>query len=230
MKEKLILALKTKYSNLGFTDKAFEGVANFLVATVTEDSQIETAVSGVDPLLKSFQGDVDHRVNTAVKKATEGMVPKPDGVEPTKTDPVIPANETPTDKLLRETLEALKESNKQNGLLAERVAKIEGGAATVTRQSTLDVAIKDAPAAYKEIIMKNFKYVKDANQETFDSFLQETVDGLPAFTKSFNEDGLGRMPKPTISAKAETGGKTSSFIEQMKAVTEDTLAKKESGK
>lgn len=59
MKEKLIAALKTKYKNLGFGDKAFDGVAEYLSKTVTEDSQIETAIAGVEPILKSIQGDID---------------------------------------------------------------------------------------------------------------------------------------------------------------------------
>lgn len=59
MKEKIINALKTKYSNLGFGQKVFDGVASYLEKTVTEDSQIETVVTGVEPLLKAFQSDVD---------------------------------------------------------------------------------------------------------------------------------------------------------------------------
>lgn len=59
MKEKIISLLKTKYSNLGFGDKAFDGVADYLSKTVSEESQIETAIDGVEPLLKAFQSDID---------------------------------------------------------------------------------------------------------------------------------------------------------------------------
>ena len=59
MKEKLLLSLKTKYKTFGFGDKAFDGVADYLSKTVTEESQIETAISGVEGLLKAFQGDID---------------------------------------------------------------------------------------------------------------------------------------------------------------------------
>lgn len=59
MKEKILVALKTKYKTFGFGDKAFDGVADYLSKTVTEESQIETVVSGVEGLLKSFQGDID---------------------------------------------------------------------------------------------------------------------------------------------------------------------------
>ena len=47
MKEKILAALKTKYSNLGFGAKALDGVAAILEKSVTDESQIETAISGV---------------------------------------------------------------------------------------------------------------------------------------------------------------------------------------
>ena len=52
MKGKILVALKTKYKTFGFGDKAFDGVADYLSKTVTEESQIETAISGVEGLLK----------------------------------------------------------------------------------------------------------------------------------------------------------------------------------
>lgn len=63
MKVKIFEALKTKYSNLGFTKEVLEGVATQLSAFVTEDSQIETAVAGSENVLKSFQSFADSRVN-----------------------------------------------------------------------------------------------------------------------------------------------------------------------
>ena len=53
MKEKILVALKTKYKTFGFGDKAFDGVADYLSKTVAEESQIETAISGGEGL-KSF--------------------------------------------------------------------------------------------------------------------------------------------------------------------------------
>jgi len=59
MKEKILIALKNKYKTLGFGDKAFEGVSDYMSAQITEEAQIETAISGVESLLKAFQGDID---------------------------------------------------------------------------------------------------------------------------------------------------------------------------
>lgn len=63
MKEKITNALKTKYSNLGFSEKALDGVADYLSKTVSDESQIETVIGGVESLLKVFQSDAD-RVRT----------------------------------------------------------------------------------------------------------------------------------------------------------------------
>lgn len=61
MKEKIIAELKTAYATLGLSDEAFDGVASLLEKTVTEESQIATAIGGDDVkgLLKTIQGQVD---------------------------------------------------------------------------------------------------------------------------------------------------------------------------
>ena len=73
MKTKILAALKTKYSNLGLSDKAFDGVAALLVKTVTKDEEIETAVAGseVEVLLKSIQSSVDAERTKAAQAAKD---------------------------------------------------------------------------------------------------------------------------------------------------------------
>lgn len=73
MKTKILAALKTKYSNLGLSDKAFDGVAALLVKTVTKDEEIDTAVAGseVEVLLKSIQSSVDAERTKAAQAAKD---------------------------------------------------------------------------------------------------------------------------------------------------------------
>ena len=73
MKTKILAALKTKYSNLGLSEKAFDGVAALLVKTVTKEDEIESAVSGgeVETLLKSIQSSVDAERTKASKAAKD---------------------------------------------------------------------------------------------------------------------------------------------------------------
>lgn len=58
-KEKILLLLKTRYSNLGFSNKAFDGVADYLSKTVTDDTQAEIVINGIHPILRALQGDMD---------------------------------------------------------------------------------------------------------------------------------------------------------------------------
>lgn len=59
MKTKILDALKTKYANLGFNQKALDGVASVLEKTVKEESEINDAVANIEPLLRVFQSDID---------------------------------------------------------------------------------------------------------------------------------------------------------------------------
>lgn len=59
MKEKILNALKTKYSNLGLSEKAFDGVAEFYSKTITDESKIEEVVTGAQSMLTVMQGEAD---------------------------------------------------------------------------------------------------------------------------------------------------------------------------
>lgn len=88
MKEKILVALKTKYRNFGFGDKAFDGVADYLSKTVTEEGQIETAIGGVEGLLKAFQGDID-----TVRNEKSGLQKQLDELKNKNEDANPPANQ-----------------------------------------------------------------------------------------------------------------------------------------
>jgi hypothetical protein len=127
VKENILTALKTKYKNLGFGDKAFDGVADYLSITVTEESQLETAIGGVEPLLKAFQGDIDKRVTDAVaKKERELKAAQTPATPP--TPPAQPANqqdEVPAwAKAMMQKLETFERKETQAALTAKLKAKI----------------------------------------------------------------------------------------------------------
>lgn len=96
MKEKLLEALKTEYKNLGFGQKAFDGVADYLSKTIEKEEDISNAISGVGGLLKAFQGEVDtvRQEKSELQRKLETLNKEPD-VEPTKE---------PKDELLEQLL------------------------------------------------------------------------------------------------------------------------------
>lgn len=130
MKEKILESLKNKYSNLGFGQKAFDGVALYLEKTITDEAQIETAISGVEPLLKAFQSDID-KVRTEksalqlqleeLKKAAPVT-----GGEQAKTEPINqPFDiEALRDELLEKLREETRTALQQAQLAAQRSAMI----------------------------------------------------------------------------------------------------------
>lgn len=132
MKDKILSALKTKYKNLGFGDKAFEGVAEYLSRSVTEESQIETAIAGVETILKSFQGDIDkvrtekselQREYDELEKSQGGTSKKE--AEPDQMPDWFKAYKEEQDKKL-EALQGENEKIKKEKDLASRQSFISG--------------------------------------------------------------------------------------------------------
>ena len=69
MKEKIKNALKTEYAKMGLGDKAFDGVASFLVKTITKEEEIDGVIKSEDTknLLKAVQGETDSLRNRAAQ-------------------------------------------------------------------------------------------------------------------------------------------------------------------
>lgn len=135
MKDKILTALKNKYKTLGFGDKAFEGVADYLSTQITEEGQIETAAGGVEGLLKAFQGDIDkvrgEKSNLQKEfdelKAKQAETTKP--VEPPKDDldakiaaAIEAANKPLLDKL--QGYEAKEKQSEREGLIKRKATEL----------------------------------------------------------------------------------------------------------
>lgn len=106
MKEKILNLLRAKFQ--GTHTLVLDRVADHLSQTVTDETQLETAITGVEPLVKSFaeilQSETDRRVTDAQKKAEEAFRKKHNldengkpiqGTPPASTTP--PAGGNPDD-------------------------------------------------------------------------------------------------------------------------------------
>lgn len=69
MRQKILKALKTKYASKGLSEKALDGVAAFLEKTVTDEAQIDAAVSEahVESLVNIYQSEADALRNAKAK-------------------------------------------------------------------------------------------------------------------------------------------------------------------
>ena len=158
MKEKLLVALKTKYKTFGFGDKAFDGVADYLSKTVTEESQIETAISGVEGLLKAFQGDID-----TVRNEKSGLQKQLDELK-TKIENPNP-NPKPEDKtgdltkIIAETVSAAVKP------LSDKLAQFETEKSQATRQEQILAKAKEY--GVPETLAKRYSIPDDADLDTY---------------------------------------------------------------
>lgn len=157
MKQKLLEALKTKYKNLGFGEKAFDGVAEFLSKTVTEENQIETAVGGVDGLLKSFQGDTDvvrsekAELQKKLEALTEKPGDKPDDETPSWAKSILESNKALADRVTAFEAEKLKQ---ERGVLIASKAKEFGIPESIA--SKLNLADDADIDAYMQDLKQDF--------------------------------------------------------------------------
>lgn len=161
MKEKILVALKTKYKTFGFGDKAFDGVADYLSKTVTEESQIETAISGVEGLLKAFQGDID-----TVRNEKSGLQKQLDELKNKieKTDPKPNPNPKPEDKKddVPAWAQALIDSNKN---LSTELSALKQEKLQATLQEQILAKAKEY--GIPEILAKRYSIPEDADLDTY---------------------------------------------------------------
>lgn len=156
MKEKILVALKTKYKTFGFGDKAFDGVADYLSKTVTEESQIETAISGVEGLLKAFQGDID-----TVRNEKSGLQKQLDELK-TKIENPNPKPEDKTGDLTKIIAETVSAAVKP---LSDKLTQLETEKLQATRQEQILAKVKEY--GIPEILAKRYSIPDDADLDTY---------------------------------------------------------------
>lgn len=173
MKAKIAQALKTSYANMGLSEEAFNGVASLIEKTVTEESQIATAVAGdeVKNLLKVFQSSGDsHRseVSKLKKEFDEYKAAHPE----TKPEP------KPEESEFEKRLKALE----------ERAQAAEKKAADATLfnsvKARLEKDCKDAPILKQ--VLKGFSLLEN---ETEDAAVTRLTTEYNATVKEIRGEG-----------------------------------------
>lgn len=185
MKEKIRLALINKYKNLGYSDKAIEGLLAYLETIITDENQIETGVNGVEGMLKAFQSEIDSRVSTAVAKA-KGEGPKKEG-DPKKEEPVLVPDDAPA---------WAKALIQQNQTLMGKVTALETGTSANTRKQALEAKLKDVSQAVKDSVLKDFDRLNFKDEEDFTTWLGGKETDIAALEQTVANTGLGQQNKP----------------------------------
>lgn len=191
MKDKILTALKNRFKNLGFGDKAFDGVADYLSQTVTDENSIETAIGGVEPLLKSFQGDIDKRVSDAVAKTKAELEKK---TSPPSTPPVdsndistIVANAVKTAvEPLQQRIEGYEKRETQKTLQTKVLSSVREGLKSDAEKKGFDAWIKGRAVSVED-----------------ESKLEEVVTALQTGYLEFRQEMINQGVIPDVPAKGQ---------------------------
>lgn len=206
MKTKILSALKTKYANLGFNAKALDGVASVLEKTITEDSQIDDAVNGVEGLLRVFQADNDRsRTEYATLKAQHDELLKK---QSTQGNGGSPTNEPNNDEPAWFTAYKKEQEDKLNALKAESdILKAEK--AKNARMSLITSKAKELGIPEWRV-NEGFVIAEDADETAIASYLANIQQNLV----TAGLDGKGNFPLAgnKEATKEETDKIASSMI------------------
>ena len=158
MKTKILQQLKQRYSNLGVSEKAFDGVADFLSKTITEEERIAESVAGAEAFLKAYQSDVDKERTSAsaLRKELEALKKE---TQPKPTDPKPSDNQgnepTEREKALLERMDALQSQLGQ--LVGQR--SHEGKLAQITAL----LGEKNIPESFYTMALSGRTFGEDTN-------------------------------------------------------------------
>lgn len=220
MKEKILASLKTKHADLiksqGLGDKALLGIAAMLAITVKEETEIETVVSsdGVVEALKGVQGEIDGRVNDAVKKAKAEK--KPDGGG--GNDPKPKTNDDDDDEKVPSWAKGLVEKL-DNATKELESFKAEKTAKTLSQRITEKLKEKkvDDDFIADQLDGRTFDSEEDA-----DAFATKVEGSWGKMKQKFANEKLGESSENPFIANQEG---ESSFISNLKAAAATAVPK-----
>nr|DAT23055.1 MAG TPA: hypothetical protein [Caudoviricetes sp.] len=216
MKTKILQALKQRYSNLGVGEKAFDGVADLLSKTITEEGKIEEGVGYAEAFLKAYQSDLDKERGSAsqLRKELEELK-KPKKEEPKKEDPMTPSD--PSGEILKQVLEKLDAQGEQLRVL--RGEKLHEGKLS---QINALLTEKKVPTSFSVMALSGRTFDEGTNIEELVSNIEE---GYKKFQEEVANETFKGGAKPD-SGGGGTGDELDAIITQTKEGTKSILNEK----
>lgn len=165
MKQKILTGLKNKYAHLGLSKEALDGVASVLEKTIKSEDEIETAVSGVEGMLKVFQSEADReRTNyNALKAAKEEIEKKLKEVSP-PTPPKEDPKPFDAEAFKAEILETMRKERETAAQDAEKAA-----------QRKAEITAKAKEYGIPEKLIGNLSIADDANVDEYFKGVKQTL-------------------------------------------------------
>lgn len=159
MKQRILSALKNKYSHLGLSREALDGVASVLEKTIKSEDEITASVDNIEGLLKVFQSEGDRartEYNT-LKSAKEALEKKLQDAEsaPSPTPTPTPAPFDP-EAFKAEILKSISDERAAYALTEQKAA---------ARRAEITAKAKEY--GIPEGLIGNFAIADDANVDDY---------------------------------------------------------------
>ncbi len=211
MKGKILVALKTKYKTLGFGDKAFDGVADYLSKTVTEESQIETAISGVEGLLKAFQGDID-----TVRNEKSGLQKQLDELKNKIENPNSNPNPNPKPEDKKDDMATIIANAVSAAVkpLSDKLTQLETEKSQATRQEQILAKAKEY--GIPETFAKRYAIPDDADLDTYFKDAKQELANIGFGGVNPPESAEAKIEKEAESIANTINEGTKQIVEQNK--------------
>ena len=214
MKTKILQTLKQRYSNLGVSEKAFDGVADLLSKTITEESKIEEGVGYAEAFLKAYQSDLDKERGSSSQLRKELEELRKPKKEETNT-PTPPSD--PNGEILKQVLETLQAQGKEiQALRGER--SHEGKLSQINAL----LAEKKVPTSFSVMALSGRTFDEGTNIEELVSNIEE---GYKKFQEEVANETFKGGAKPD-SGGGGTGDELDAIITQTKEGTKSILNEK----
>lgn len=189
MKAKVLASLKTKYSNLGLSEKTLDGYAEKLAENIKEESEIENVVSGAEWMLKLAQAETDkvRGEKSQLQKQLEELSKKDPSEEEEEVDPDMPV-------WAKEVLKNQKAQKEENELLKETIQKLQNGETSKSRQAILEEAIKGTSEGFGKVVRSSFEHLKNSSEEDYNNW----IEGIKANAKENIESQAAYNPRSGV--------------------------------
>jgi hypothetical protein len=214
MKEKILNAIKAKVGKTDISDKTFNAYVDIILAQITDESQIETAIAPSVVVLKEIQANINSvAANAAKAKETELKTledQKKAAEDAAKKAAETGGEETPA------WAKAILESNK---VLTDRLSAIEGERVQQTHAQRLAEKVKDIPDWYKNPIVTGRSF-KDETE--LDAFAESVVTGWGTAKQSLANQGFQDATPPEQGAGVPQSD-VSSIVSQIEAGTKEII-------
>ena len=205
-------ALINKYKNLGFDDKAFEGVADFAQTYIKEEADLATFVNGAEGMLKGFQSSTDKlRTEKAqLEREKNELAEKVKTLETTtETQTTSETEETPAwakvlidaNTNLQKELDLIKQGESTKSILEQAKTSFFTDELDPERKSFAEIAFRErttniTPETKLEDVLTNIK-----------TYYNELCSG---------DSGKGYIPK-LASGGSDKGSDWTAEVERLKA-------------